>query len=215
MSSVSYRDSFLCPICSYLIAAFGGYQGTLYYATLISQEINNLSPGETALRFLPMGATGLIVCLLMTPMLENFNSKYLLLVGVVICTLAPLPSALMKEGDIDFWKRILPTSILCVMGPSIVFCTITVVLLESVPSDIQSLCGGMVHTAFQIGGGLGLAVTSAVVQSLDTNRGHGLLQQYKTGMWCSMAIAGLGMVITVLGVRGTYGNQVTKGKGDV
>ncbi|RAL68200.1 hypothetical protein DID88_008906 [Monilinia fructigena] len=39
---------------------YGGYQTVLYYIVLIAQEVNRLSPGTTALYFLPMGATGFI-----------------------------------------------------------------------------------------------------------------------------------------------------------
>lgn len=40
---------------------YGGYQTSLYYITLICQEVNKLSAVETALRFLPMGATGFLL----------------------------------------------------------------------------------------------------------------------------------------------------------
>lgn len=180
---------------------YGGYQTIIYYTTLIAQEINHLSAGQTALRFLPMGCTGFIFSLSMSRMLEIFNTKYLLIVGMAICAIAPVPSAMIKDGDINFWKHVFPSSILSVAGTTIVYCTITVVLLASVPVNVKSLCGGMINTAFQIGSGVGLALASAVVQAVDTSKGHSTLQQYGTGLWCCCGLAGIGMIASVVGVK--------------
>ena len=180
---------------------YGGYQTTIYYTTLIAQEVNHLSAGETALRFLPMGCTGFIVSLSMSYMLERVNTKYLLIAGMATCAIAPIPSALMNDSDLNFWKHLFPTTIIGVAGTTIVYCTITVVLLASVPVNVKSLCGGMINTAFQIGSGMGLALASAIVQAVDTSKGHSLLQQYGTGLWCCVGLAGIGMVASTVGVR--------------
>ncbi|KAH6990024.1 hypothetical protein EDB80DRAFT_897672 [Ilyonectria destructans] len=119
-----------------------------------------------------MGCMGFIVGLSMSRMLEHFNTKILLVVGMATCAIAPISSALMKEGDINFWKHVFPTTIIGVAGTTVVYCTITVVLLDSVPTNIKNLCGGMINTAFQIGSGVGLALASAIVQAVDTSKGH-------------------------------------------
>lgn len=186
---------------NYAPVAYGGYQVTIYYTTLIAQEVNQLSAGQTALRFLPMGCTGFILSLSMSRLLDRFNTKVLLISGMAICAVAPIPSALMKEGDINFWKHVFPTTVIGVAGITIVYCTITVVLLASVPLNVKSLCGGMINTAFQIGSGVGIALASAIVQAVDTSKGHGRVQQYGTGLWCCVGLAGIGMVASTVGVK--------------
>lgn len=180
---------------------YGGYQTAIYYTTLMCQEINKLSAGETALRFLPMGATGFVFSLGMSRALEWFNAKWMLVTGMLICTVAPLPSALMRETDISFWRHVFPTTVMSVAGTTIVYCTITVVLLSSVPVNVKSLCGGMVNTAFQIGSGVGLALSSAVVQAVDVSKGHSELRQYETGLFCVAGLAGVGLVASIFGVK--------------
>lgn len=180
---------------------YGGYQTSVYYTTLIAQEINKLTPGETALRFLPMGFTGFIFSMSMSRALEVFNTKWLLVAGMLICGIAPIPSALMSSGDISFWKHVFPTTVMSVAGTTIVYCTITVVLLASVPVNVKSLCGGMINTAFQIGSGVGLALSSAIIQAVDTNKGHSELRQYETGLWCCVGFAGVGVMASILGVK--------------
>lgn len=180
---------------------YGGYQTCIYYTTLITQEINQLSAGETALRFLPMGAMGFTFSLGMSWALELFNTKWMLVSGMAICGIAPVPSALMSAGDINFWKHVFPTTLLSVAGTTIVYATITVVLLSSVPVNVKSLCGGMINTAFQIGSGVGLALSSAVVQAVDTSKGHSELKQYETGLWCVVGLAGVGLIASVFGLK--------------
>lgn len=181
---------------------YGGYQTTIYFVTLMAQEVNHLTAGETALRFLPMGCTGFVFSLGMSRALEVCNTKWLLVAGMAVCALSPIPGALMSEGDaVSFWRHVFPTTILSVAGVTIVYCTITVVLLASVPVGVQSMCGGMINTAFQIGSGVGLALASAVVQAVDTAKGHSALLQYKTGLWCCVGLAGVGLVASVFGVK--------------
>lgn len=173
---------------------YGGYQTLLYYAILISQEILHLSPSTLAICFIPVAVVGGSFTILMGNFMTRFNTKHLLLVGLGCCTLAPIPTAVMSRTDLDFWKHIFPTCVISVMGIAITYCTITVVALASVPLSAKSLCGGMINTSFQIGSGVGLAVASAIVQATEINKGHGLLSQYETGMWCCVGFAGIGFL---------------------
>ena len=85
-------------------------------------------------------------------------------------------------------------------------------MLASVPVNVKSLCGGMVNTAFQIGSGVALALSSAIVQAVQkghtTNSNSASAQlsskilQYSTGFWCCVGLAGLGLGASALGVRG-------------
>ena len=114
---------------------YGGYQTTVYYITLIAQEINKLSLSATAIRIIPMG-----------PAVSRFNTKYLVLVGMALCVIAPLPCCFMSPGDISFWKHVFPTSMIGVAGVTITYCTVRIFMLSSVPVNAKSLCGGMVNS---------------------------------------------------------------------
>jgi predicted MFS family arabinose efflux permease len=183
---------------------YGGYQTTIYYITLIAQEINKLSPSATAIRLIPMGLVGGILSVAMGPAVSRFNTKHLLLVGMGLCVLAPLPCCFMSSDSpdgTDFWKHVFPTSVLGVAGVTITYCTVSIFMLSSVPVNAKSLCGGMVNTAFQIGSGVGLALSSAVVQAVDVKRGHGELKQYETGLWCCVGLAAVGFIASAVGVK--------------
>lgn len=54
-----------------------------------------------------------------------------------------------------------------------------------------------INTAYQIGGGVSLAICSAVVQAVDIDKGHDVTQQYTTGLWCTAGISGVGLIVAV------------------
>ncbi|KAJ8066242.1 hypothetical protein OCU04_005325 [Sclerotinia nivalis] len=180
---------------------YGGYQTVLYYIVLIAQEVNLLSPGKTALYFLPMGLTGFIFSMSVGKILERYNTKSILLLGMLMMMGSPIPAALLTHTSFSFWTHVLPTSLLVVAAVTIVYCSCTIILLSSVPTSVKSLCGGMINTAFQIGSGVGLALSSAVVQAVDTREGKDSLEQYCTGLWFCVAFGGVGLVASVVGVR--------------
>lgn len=180
---------------------YGSYQTIIYYTTLIAQEVQHLSASQTAIRFLPMGATGFCVSMLMGTLVDRINVKVLLLLGMLLSTVGPISAATMSPSDMSFWTHILPATILGVAGVTIGYCTITVVLLSSVPVNVKSLCAGMINTAYQIGSGVALALSTAIVQAVDVKKGHSVMRQYETGLWCCVGFGALSLVSAV-GVRG-------------
>ena len=63
----------------------------------MAQEVDQLSASQTALRFLPMGAGGFIVSLVSGRLVEKVNGKILLLLGMALSVLAPVPSCLTAD----------------------------------------------------------------------------------------------------------------------
>lgn len=76
-----------------LLACYGSYQNIIYYIVLMAQKVDGLSAGDTAIRFLPMGAIGFIVSLGTGKLLEYINAKYCLIAGLVLSVVAAVPSA--------------------------------------------------------------------------------------------------------------------------
>ena len=60
----------------------------------MAQQVDKLSAGDTAVRFLPMGAIGFVASMGTGKLLEYMNGKYTLLAGLVLTVAAPIPSAL-------------------------------------------------------------------------------------------------------------------------
>lgn len=65
-----------------------------------------------------------------------------------------------------------------------------------------------INTAYQIGGGVSLAICSAVVQEVAINRGHGVAQQYTIGLWCTSGIAGMGLIFAVFFLKNDHSGSM-------
>ena len=180
---------------------YGGSQTTIYYITHIAQEINKLSPTATAIRLIPMGLVGGTFSVVMGPAVSRFNTKYLLLVGMALCAIATLPGCFMFDREASFWKHVFPISVIGVASgiDHSLYCEYLHVL--SCAGEYQEFVCGMVNTAFQIGSGVGLVLSSAVAEAVAVKKGHWELKQYETGLWCCVGLAGVGFVVSAVGVK--------------
>ena len=189
---------------------YGSYMALLYYALLTSQNVMHLSTGATALRFIPMGCLGTSLVISMGHLLDRLNKRMMLYAGLICLTVAPIPCALITADSKSFWTHVLPTSLIGIVGVATSYATVTVVLLASVPVSAKSLCGGMINTGFQIGSGFALALASAVVQSVEIDHGHGILEQYRVGLYCSAGMGGLAILCCLVGVRHVHIERTEK-----
>lgn len=82
---------------------YGSYQNIIYYIVLMAQQVDKLSAGDTALRFLPMGAIGFIASMGTGKLLEYMNGKYLLLAGMALAVIAPVPSSVTATSNTDLY----------------------------------------------------------------------------------------------------------------
>lgn len=77
---------------------------------LIAQQVDDLSAGDTAVRFLPMGVIGFIASLGTGKLLEYMNGKYLLLAGLILTVVAPVPSALTVTSTDNLYVHVVQIS---------------------------------------------------------------------------------------------------------
>ncbi|KAJ3983673.1 major facilitator superfamily domain-containing protein [Lentinula detonsa] len=159
------------------------WASVVYYLSLIAQEVLFLTPLNTGLYLIPMGAWGFVVSIATGRAVERFELKPLLVAGFFISVVGTLPAAFVKTGDL-FWPLVFPTAIICVTGISIAYNVASIALVSAVPPVAKSLAGGLINTAFQIGSGFGLAITSLVYENvlqkqLNPNDPSSLMKGYQ------------------------------------
>ena len=75
-------------------------------------------------------------------------------------------------------------------------------MLESVPTNVKYMCGGLVNTAFQIGLGVSLALAALVINAAEIKKGHTVAKQYQTGLFCCIGLALCDLLGSLGGMRG-------------
>jgi EmrB/QacA subfamily drug resistance transporter len=155
------------PVAAALFAVF-------YFTSIYVQEILGFSPVKTGLAFLPVPITIAIAAANAPKLIQRIGYKKILMVAPLIIAvglfwLGHVP----VEGD--YFTHVLPGLVIMALGAGLTFVSTTVAATSGVPGHEAGLASGLINTAQQIGGALGLAVLSGVAAAATTSyfRGHG------------------------------------------
>jgi EmrB/QacA subfamily drug resistance transporter len=202
------------------MALLGSWFGFQFMGTLYMQDLRDWSAIEMALAFLPAGlivATG-------SPNIGRLVDR----VGTTVPIAAGLTSLaaayilfLNIGADSDYLTAMLPTFILAGIGFTLTFGPLNVAATGGVPPEEQGLASGLVYTSFQVGGAIGLAVATAVIDagtaasSAPAGSSAALLDGFHPAILTSLAIAVLGIAVTVVPLlRGRQPQVATAAAGE-
>lgn len=126
-----------------------------------ASRVLGYSATEAAVALHPLAVGGLVFATVAGRLLPRTGCKPLLIVGLTVYVAGLGLMATIDSGS-GYWPHILVAILLAVAGNSITFVAANVVALALARMEEQSLVGGLFNTGMQVGGGLGLAVMSAV-----------------------------------------------------
>jgi len=176
--------------------------GMTYFLALTLQEVLGYSPTEAALALLPLTVGGVIGSTIAGRVLPRTGAKPLLVLGLSLY-IAGIALAAFIDGDSTYWLHIFAAISLTAVGIPLAFVSSNVTALADAGPHEQSLLGGLFNTGVQVGGGLGLAVMSAVAATRigRGDSGNALLPGYHAAFWTAVVIAALGLLIALFLVR--------------
>jgi MFS family permease len=182
------------------MALLGSWFGFQFIGTLYMQDLRGWSPIEMALAFLP---AGLIVAYGSTRMPALVNRIGTTLpIGAGLTSLALAYVLFLNIGaDSGYLSAMLPTFILSGIGFTLAFGPLTVAATGGVGNEEQGLASGLVYTSFQLGGAVGLAVATAVIEAgtagseAAAGSPAALLDGFQPGIVVSVVIAAIGAAV--------------------
>lgn len=181
------------------LAANLAFYGNIFLLSLYFQEIRHLSPEDTGLAFLPMTAMLVIANLIASRIAPRVGPHRLTAVGMAVsaagyCLLAGTTAA-TPYGDL------VAPMLLAGGGIALVIPTITTATLAAVPADRAGIASGLVNSARQVGGMIGIALFGYLVRNPDP-------APFLQGMHqASYATSGLLIFGAVLGLFGIAGHD--------
>jgi EmrB/QacA subfamily drug resistance transporter len=191
------------------MALLGSWFGFQFIGTLYMQNLRGWSPIEMALAFLPAG----LIVAFGSPNVGRLVNR----VGTAIPVGAGLTSLGLAYllfwnigADSSYLSAMLPTFILSGIGFTLAFGPLTIAATSDVSDEEQGLASGLVYTSFQLGGAVGLAVATAVIEagtsgsSATAGSAEALLDGFQPGILVSIAIAALGAAVTLIPLLGRY-----------
>lgn len=179
-----------------------------FFLTLYVQNVLGYSPVKAGLSFLPItfiiGATSAVV----SNVVGKYGYKPTMILGPLVLASGLFTlSHILKVGG-TYWANVFPGLALCALGMGLTFVSGTLASTSGVPKHFTGLASGILNTAQQVGGALGLAVLSAIAFTTvknDTIAGVQPLQAqvngYQDGLFVGMFLALAAALVVVLVVK--------------
>jgi EmrB/QacA subfamily drug resistance transporter len=194
-----------------LVAA--GMFSMFFFVTLYVQDVLGYSPLKAGLAFLPVTAGIMVGAGLAQQGIRTLGARLQTVVGISTATVGMfLLTAMPAHGS--YLSDILPGLLFVAFGMGMTFVPITLMATTGVHGDDQGLASGLLNTAQQVGGALGLAVLSTVsfnhASSQLSSLGHApsaadrtaaLVGGYTTAFTVGAFLMGIGALLILAIVR--------------
>jgi MFS family permease len=214
-----WKDRNFTLVVSVLCLGFYGFFGNLFWLTLLWQRINRLSPIMVAVHLLPAGIGGILVNFLAALIMHRVSNKLIMIVGAVSAVIA---SALFSAiyTSISFWALAFPALLFSVLSQDLEFTVTNMYVMSSLPSDQQSVAGGLFNTVTRLVATVGLGIQTSIYNSAGGSAvGAGALmyRPYQATFWVSLGGAVLALFLVpflTLGAQGGRKKPTTGGHQD-
>ncbi|WP_228718479.1 MFS transporter [Kitasatospora acidiphila] len=187
LSLFRHRAVALCT-CTGFALNFS-YYGFVFVLTLYFQQLRGASPLSAGLMFVPMTAFTTVVNVTAGRLTNRFGPRLPLIIGVLIQAAGLL--ALLVVGRHTAIALVLVLLVPLGIGGGLAVPPLTTAMLESVEHERAGLASGILNSARQIGGAIGVAVFGALAAS-----GSGFI----AGMHLSMLVSAVALLLAVAAV---------------
>jgi EmrB/QacA subfamily drug resistance transporter len=159
-----FRIRNLAGADSLMLCMTAGLFSVFFFTTLYLQEILRYTPVKTGFSFLVVPFAIAIAATNVPRLIQKIGYKPILMVAPLIVSsglfwLSHIPV------DGTFWGNVAPGMILLGFGMGATFVSVTIAATSGVPHHEAGLASGILNTAQQIGGAVGLAVLTGIATS--------------------------------------------------
>ncbi|GAB2696976.1 MFS transporter [Kitasatospora kifunensis] len=166
-----------------------GFYGLIFTLTLYFQQLRGASPLTAGLMFVPMTAFTTVVNLGAGRLISRHGPRLPLITGILIQAVDLL--ALLTVGQHTSTPVVLALLVPLGIGGGLAVPPLTSAMLEAVDAERAGLASGILNSARQIGGAIGVAVFGALAAG-----GSGFI----AGMHTSLLVAGLALLLAAAAV---------------
>jgi len=202
-----FRSSNLGAACAVSFTLLGSFFSFLFIFTLYLQEVLHYSPIRASLTLLPASLASILTSQFVAPWFMNRLGMKLTVSLGMLCLLSGIALFLRTGATGDYVGIILPSTLLAMIGMALCVPSLAVSAVNGIEPTEQGLAAGLQGTFLQAGGGLGLAITAAVVTTakiealgfVQTSVPLGAAQLHGLHMGLLVLVAGaaLGMLIAM------------------
>ncbi len=184
-----------------------------FFISLYMQQVLGYGPLKAGISYLPLAGTIVISAGVASQLVTRFGYKPVLVAGMALIGIALIWFAQVATHG-SFVGDLLGPSIVAAVGLGLAFVSVTIGAVAGVGESQAGLASGLINTAQQVGGALGLAVLATIADSrtssaITTAHGapsafkHALTLGFHSAFLTGAGIAMLGVVVAALGIRGS------------
>ncbi|BEJ12831.1 hypothetical protein CspHIS471_0300050 [Cutaneotrichosporon sp. HIS471] len=188
--------------------AMAGFVSILFNTTLFYQQVQGVSPMTAALRFLPCTVSGLIATLSLSKLIHIVPGRIIICTGF-LCTGVSAVFLAVSKRDQLYWTFPFNGMWLMILGVDFLMATGAAFVSRFALPQEQSVAGALFQTLVQLGGALGLALTSVIATSerqkaLDKGMDYidALHKGLSASFWLSAALNFTVCIIALIILRG-------------
>ncbi|KAJ2985304.1 hypothetical protein NUW58_g5607 [Xylaria curta] len=157
-----FHNGRFCAGLAIMALFFACFNNFVVYATYFFQDYQGLSPLQTTLRFIPTGATGVLVAFIVSHLISRVPTWILLLCANTAMSISCLLFAVPLPQSTSYFAFGLPAFVLSVIGADITWPCLTLFTSKSLPREDQAIGGGLINASAGVGRAIGLAIDTAV-----------------------------------------------------
>ncbi len=193
--------------------AVGFILGTAMFAmflmlTLYMQEVLGYSPLETGVGYLAVAGTAIIWANVAAAAVNRVGVKPALVFGMSLMTVGLLYFTQVSVGG-SYWTDLFPGFLIIGLGLPFAFVPVTIAAVAGTKPGEAGLASGLINTAQQIGGAVGIAILSTIAVSTTsdevasgTQPPFALTDGFQAAFWAGAVIAFAGVLVALFLVRG-------------
>jgi EmrB/QacA subfamily drug resistance transporter len=162
------------------------------------QDVNGFSPLTTGLAFLPLGALVGAAATVSPRLAERFGLRPVLITAAALMTLGTLLLARVTAAS-SYASVVLPGMVILALGFGTFISTAAIAATDSVKDEEQGLAAGLLNSAQQLGGSLGIALLVTLAnEHAKTLAGPHKVVLARSFAYGFLAAAIVGLIATVV-----------------
>ncbi len=179
-----------------------------FFLTLYVQQVLGYSPVKSGVSFLPVTLIIGAMSAIMANVIGKIGYKPPMMMGPTVLAIGLFViSATMKVGG-NYWHNVFPGLAIAAMGMGFTFIAGTLAATSGVPKHFSGLASGIINTAQQVGGSIGLGILTAIAYStiksdaaVHISQASAQVHGYRNGLHVGVGLALAAAIVVTLVVK--------------
>ncbi|KAG0374902.1 hypothetical protein BGX24_009779 [Mortierella sp. AD032] len=178
------------------------FQGIIYYANMVFQEVYQWTPIKTALGFLVHSLLAIVVFGILGRTLPRLPLKPLILTGFLLRCVTALMFSFVNEHT-SYWAIPFPAFIIHIFGVGLSLLPIQITAVRDAENKDQGLVGALYNTGLQLGAPFGIAILNVIAISTNGNStgsvrgGPALMKGFRNAFYAMIAMGLFGFFLAL------------------